>query len=287
MVWGNGGGERTATMTPRSAKSSTPGRAPPTGRGASAASANGATSRSATLRQTGATASPRRRSSGRRRGGRRGGVIDLAMRRHNSASRAGGRSPRRSRATESHSTTGLRAQGAGERRGRERSSEQAADYGGRSTSGAGGGCGGASASTAVPRVPDDGGGGARPAVDAEGGRGLHAPGVDLGRLSFQFGGRVENNRYRPSTPRGCRRAPSRVFRGRRRPLRLWEGGVSSHNYTTPTAPGARRALQLRPHIGTLTFEVGNAGLRRERGDGVELALATLPSACGGARALLL
>ena len=89
----------------------------------------------------------------------------------------------------------------------------------------------------VPRVSDDGGGGARPAGDAAGGRGLHAPRARPRRLSFQFGGRVENNRYRPEYASGCRRAPSLVFRAR--PARAsgsGRGASSSPTTRTPTAP---------------------------------------------------
>ena len=113
-----------------------------------------------------------------------------------------------------------------------------------------------------------------PPVTQQGVAGFTLQELDLGRLSFQFGGRVENNRYRPEYSSGL---PARSFTGfsgaAGARFRLWEGAVFVANYThSYRAPALEELYNFGPHIGTLTFEVGNARLDRERGDGVELAL---------------
>jgi iron complex outermembrane recepter protein len=98
--------------------------------------------------------------------------------------------------------------------------------------------------------------------------------LDLGRVSLQFGGRVETNRYRPSDlslyePRqftGFSAAASAR-------IRLWEGASFVTNFTSAYRPPSLEELYNEgPHIGTVTFEIGNQDLRRERSTGVEFSL---------------
>ncbi|MGE0405586.1 MAG: TonB-dependent receptor [Candidatus Korobacteraceae bacterium] len=95
--------------------------------------------------------------------------------------------------------------------------------------------------------------------------------VDLRRLRLQFGGRVETNRYSPVG------APGRDFTGFSGSagvhVPLWEGGAFVANYTHAyRAPALEELYNNGPHIGNLTFEVGNPELSRERSDGVDFSL---------------
>jgi len=94
---------------------------------------------------------------------------------------------------------------------------------------------------------------------------------DARRLVFQFGGRVEYNGYDPVG------LPSRSFTGFSGAagvrLPLWEGGTFVLNYTHSfRAPALEELYNRGPHIGNLAFEIGDPTLRRERGDGVDLAV---------------
>jgi iron complex outermembrane receptor protein len=94
---------------------------------------------------------------------------------------------------------------------------------------------------------------------------------DVRRLVLQFGGRVEYNGYDPVG------LPSRSFTGFSGAagvrLPLWEGGTVVLNYTHSfRAPALEELYNRGPHIGNLAFEIGDPTLRRERGDGVDLAL---------------
>lgn len=97
--------------------------------------------------------------------------------------------------------------------------------------------------------------------------------LDLGKVAFQFGGRVERNSYN-TLPSAERR--NRDFTGfsgavgARVPV--WEGGAVSANYShTYRAPSLDELYNQGPHPGNFTFEVGNTNLNRERGDGVDLS----------------
>lgn len=91
------------------------------------------------------------------------------------------------------------------------------------------------------------------------------------RVKLQFGGRVETNRYDAEALR------DRSFTGFSGAagisIPLFEGGVFVANYThSYRAPALEELYNNGPHIGTLTFEVGNADLKRERTDGIDFAL---------------
>ncbi|MCS6886476.1 MAG: TonB-dependent receptor [Acidobacteriota bacterium] len=115
-------------------------------------------------------------------------------------------------------------------------------------------------------------------------------------VKFQFGGRVETNRYDATVfqadPFGTRRMPlnigrydgpsggairDRAFTGFSGAAGLsfspFENAVFVVNYThSYRAPALEELYNYGPHIGTLTFEIGDANLNRERTDGIDLAL---------------
>jgi iron complex outermembrane receptor protein len=85
------------------------------------------------------------------------------------------------------------------------------------------------------------------------------------------GGRVENNRYDPEGLRS--RSFTGFSGGAGLNVPLWAGGAFVANYThSYRAPALEELYNEGPHIGNLTFEVGNPDLVRERSNGVELAL---------------
>lgn len=97
--------------------------------------------------------------------------------------------------------------------------------------------------------------------------------LNLGRVKLQAGGRVENNRYRPEDP-GLRDRSFTAFSGGAGiNVGLWEGGAFVANYThSNRAPSLEELYNNGPHIGTITFEIGNQDLRRETANGIDLAL---------------
>jgi len=95
--------------------------------------------------------------------------------------------------------------------------------------------------------------------------------IDLERVRFQFGGRVERNKY---TPIGL---PERTFTGFSGAagirIGLWTDGAAVANYTRSyRAPALEELYNFGPHIGNLTFEIGDPNLTRERTDGLDLSL---------------
>jgi iron complex outermembrane receptor protein len=91
------------------------------------------------------------------------------------------------------------------------------------------------------------------------------------KVRFQFGGRIENTRY---SPEGL---PQRSFTGASGSagifLPLWKDGAFVTNYThSYRAPALEELYNRGPHIGNLTFEIGNALLQWESSDGVDAAI---------------
>lgn len=95
--------------------------------------------------------------------------------------------------------------------------------------------------------------------------------VSLEHFRLQFGGRVENNRFDPV---GLRSRSFTGFSGSAGiHVPLWKGGAVVANYTHAyRAPALEELYNNGPHVGTLTFEVGNADLMRERSNGIDLSL---------------
>lgn len=96
-------------------------------------------------------------------------------------------------------------------------------------------------------------------------------GMNFERFRLQFGGRVEHNRYNPDD------LNSRSFTGASGSIGLnaglWKGGTFVTNFTSSfRAPALEELYANGPHAGNLTYEVGDAALRRERGNGIDLSL---------------
>ena len=96
--------------------------------------------------------------------------------------------------------------------------------------------------------------------------------VDLERIGFQFGGRLEQNGYSPD---GSFRKRNFVgfsgSAGARVPL--WTGGSFVANYQHSfRAPALEELYNNGPHPGILVFDIGNPNLKAEHGDGVDFSL---------------
>jgi iron complex outermembrane receptor protein len=101
--------------------------------------------------------------------------------------------------------------------------------------------------------------------------------LDFERVSLQFGGRVETNRYSPEATDARGILPSRSFTGFSGAagirVPIWEGGAVVANYShSYRAPSLEELYNLGPHRGNLAFEIGNPNLTRELGDGLDFGL---------------
>lgn len=97
--------------------------------------------------------------------------------------------------------------------------------------------------------------------------------LDFDRVKFQFGGRVENNRYRPENVDLRPRSFTGFSGGAGVNIGLWSGGTFVANYTRSfRAPALEELYNNGPHIGTITFEVGNQDLENETSDGLDFSL---------------
>lgn len=93
------------------------------------------------------------------------------------------------------------------------------------------------------------------------------------RVTVQFGGRVENNRYDPADVDLRDRNFTGVSAAAGMRVGLWDGGAFvtnlSHSYR---APALEELYNNGPHDGTLSFEIGNSNLRAERSTGIDAAV---------------
>ena len=97
--------------------------------------------------------------------------------------------------------------------------------------------------------------------------------LDFERVKFQFGGRVENNRYNPENPAYLDRNFTGFSGSFGVNVALWKGGAFIANYTNSyRAPALEELYNNGPHIGNVTFEVGNQFLKNERANGVDFSL---------------
>jgi iron complex outermembrane receptor protein len=128
--------------------------------------------------------------------------------------------------------------------------------------------------------------------------------VDFERVKIQFGGRLETSRYNPAFAERARghhpheeegeeqhvgdeeedvhleRLPDAIrrrFTGASAAAGihadLWRGGAFVANYShSYRAPALEELYNIGPHVGTLIYEVGDPGLRAERGNGIDLSL---------------
>ncbi|CAN5396237.1 zinc piracy TonB-dependent receptor ZnuD [soil metagenome] len=97
--------------------------------------------------------------------------------------------------------------------------------------------------------------------------------LNFERVKFQFGGRVENNRYDPVNPDLRDRGFTGFSGGAGINVGLWRGGAFIANYThSNRAPALEELYNNGPHIGNVTFEIGNENLVRETANGIDLSL---------------
>ena len=110
--------------------------------------------------------------------------------------------------------------------------------------------------------------------------------IDLERVRFQFGARLETERYTPGfAERGhdgegaeeVADAVKRTFTGASAAagmhLNLWRGGAFVANYShNHRAPSLEELYNFGPHVGNLAFEIGDPSLLAETGNGVDLSL---------------
>ena len=110
--------------------------------------------------------------------------------------------------------------------------------------------------------------------------------VEIERVKFQFGARLETNRYTPAfAARGEGHAEDgpiddaveRSFTGASAAagvhLDTWTGGALVTNYSRNyRAPSLEELYNFGPHVGNLAFEIGNPALRAETGNGVDVSL---------------
>lgn len=96
--------------------------------------------------------------------------------------------------------------------------------------------------------------------------------LSLEKFALQFGARLEKNSYKPTNEA----LPDRDFTGLSAALGLryeaWKGGSFVANFSSSyRSPALEELYNFGPHIGTVTFEVGNQDLRRERTNGYEFS----------------
>lgn len=98
--------------------------------------------------------------------------------------------------------------------------------------------------------------------------------INFERVSVQFGGRVETNRYHPGRLSDRNDFQNRAFTGFSGSagvrFNVFENAALIANYThSRRAPSLEELYNFGPHIGNLTFEIGNQNLQREIGNGVD------------------
>ncbi len=93
------------------------------------------------------------------------------------------------------------------------------------------------------------------------------------RVKFQFGARVENNRYNPSNAMLVDRSFTGLSGSAGVNIGLWTGGAFVANYTNSyRAPALEELYNNGPHVGTVTYEIGNEELENERANGIDFSI---------------
>ena len=96
------------------------------------------------------------------------------------------------------------------------------------------------------------------------------------KVRFQFGGRIENNRYSPDNTELLDRSFTGISGGFGVNVPLWKGGAFVTNLSfSSRAPALEELYNNGPHIGNLTFEIGNKNLEMERSVGIDFSLRQL------------
>ncbi|MGB7201216.1 MAG: TonB-dependent receptor [Pyrinomonadaceae bacterium] len=93
------------------------------------------------------------------------------------------------------------------------------------------------------------------------------------RFTLQFGGRIERNAYDPADPALLKRTFTGFSGAVGAKFNIWKGGVFVANYAHGYRAAALDELYNNgAHDGSLLFEVGNANLRPEKNNGIDLSL---------------
>lgn len=93
------------------------------------------------------------------------------------------------------------------------------------------------------------------------------------RVTFQFGARVERNSYDPKNPLLLDRNFTGFSGAAGMKVGLWKGGLFVANYSHGYRAAALEELYNKgPHDGSLLFEVGNANLKPEINNGIDLSV---------------
>jgi iron complex outermembrane receptor protein len=110
-----------------------------------------------------------------------------------------------------------------------------------------------------------------PPVDQKGFSVFTLQEIEMERVKLQFGARVEHNGYKPV---GLIDRSFTGFSGAAGiRVGLWKDGAAVVNYTRSyRAPALEELYNFGPHVGNLTFEIGNPNLKREASNGLDLSL---------------
>lgn len=93
------------------------------------------------------------------------------------------------------------------------------------------------------------------------------------KVSLQFGGRVETNRFNPTNPNLLDLNYTGFSGSVGAKFDVWKGGVFVTDFTSSyRSPALEELYNFGPHIGTVTFEIGDQALTRERSNAVEFSL---------------
>lgn len=96
--------------------------------------------------------------------------------------------------------------------------------------------------------------------------------LDFERWSFQIGARIENNRYNTESPALQDRSFTGVSAAGGVKYEIIRGGSLIANFNSSyRSPALEELYNFGAHIGTVTFEIGDQNLRRERSNGAELS----------------
>ncbi|MCS6874086.1 MAG: TonB-dependent receptor [Pyrinomonadaceae bacterium] len=97
--------------------------------------------------------------------------------------------------------------------------------------------------------------------------------LNFERIKLQFGGRIENNNYSPENAELRKRTFTGFSGAFGLNIGLWQGGSFVFNYTNSYRAAAIEELyNYGPHIGNVTFEIGNQNLKAEKANGVDFSI---------------
>ncbi|MCZ2154124.1 MAG: TonB-dependent receptor [Bryobacterales bacterium] len=98
--------------------------------------------------------------------------------------------------------------------------------------------------------------------------------LNLDRAKFQFGGRIERNQYQPAGLRDRDFLSLSAAAGVSVPLPAQFLFSTSFSHAS-RAPGLEELYNDGPHVGNLTYEIGNPALEVERANGIESSIRKL------------